>query len=63
MPRPIPWIFAGAALLTTAQAAMAESVATSTAITTEGAGSLGIGALVGAIVAAGFALRERFKRE
>jgi hypothetical protein len=50
-------------LLVTTEATIAQGVGTPAAIATEGAGSLGLGALVGAVVAGVFALRERFRRD
>ena len=61
--RSSPWIVAGVVLLGAGEPTMAQGVQTVAAITTEGAGSLGLGALVGAVVAGGFALRERFRRD
>ena len=58
-----PWVVAGAMLLVTTEATIAQGVGTPAAIATEGAGSLGLGALVGAVVAGVFALRERFRRD
>jgi hypothetical protein len=54
---------AGAMLLITTDATIAQGVGIPAAIATEGAGSLGLGALVGAVVAGAFALRERFWRD
>lgn len=51
-----------AVFLATSDAAMAQS-AQAAAIAAEGAGPLSLGALVGAIVAGGYALRERFKQD
>jgi hypothetical protein len=63
MVRVVPLIVSAVLLLTTVETTMAQVAQTSAAITTEGGGPLGLGALVGAIVAGGFALRERFKRD
>jgi hypothetical protein len=49
-------------VLVTTETTMAQGVYAPAAIATEGAGSLGLGALIGAVVAGGFALRERFKK-
>ena len=51
-----------ALLLLTAEATMAQAGNAPVAIATEGAGPLGLGALVGAAVAGGFALIERFRQ-
>jgi hypothetical protein len=53
---------AGAMLLITTESTLAQVAGAPAAIATEGAGPLGLGALVGAVVAGGFALRERFRR-
>lgn len=42
---------------------LAQDAQTAAVIATEGAGPLGLGALVGALVAGGFAIRERFRGE
>ena len=57
-----PSVVAGAMVLITTETTMAQGVYAPAAIATEGAGSLGLGALIGAVVAGGFALRERFKQ-
>lgn len=61
MPRLSSLIVASAVLLTAVDATRAQEVYTAAAVTTEGAGPLGLGALVGAVVAGGFALLERFR--
>ena len=58
-----PSVAAGVALLTIGEPTLAQQTYAVAAITTEGAGPLGLGALVGAVVAGGFALRERFRRD
>jgi hypothetical protein len=57
-----PPVVACALLLLTAEATMAQAGNAPVAIATEGAGPLGLGALVGAVVAGGFALIERFRQ-
>ena len=56
-------VAAVAVLLIMGEPTLAQQTYAAAAITTEGAGSLGLGALVGAIVAGVFALRERFRRD
>ena len=56
-------IAAGALLVTMGETALAQETYVAAVIATEGAGPLGLGALVGAVVAGAFALRERFRRE
>ena len=58
-----PGMAASVALLTVSESTLAQQTYAAAAITTEGAGPLGLGALVGAVVAGGFALRERFRRD
>ena len=58
-----PGMAASVALLTVSESTLAQQAYAAAAITTEGAGPLGLGALVGAVVAGGFALRERFRRD
>ena len=58
-----PWVVAGALLLITTEATKAQGVGAPAAIAMEGPGSLGLGALVGAVVAGAFAMRERFRRD
>ncbi|HET6345202.1 MAG TPA: hypothetical protein VFH51_09720 [Myxococcota bacterium] len=55
-------VVAGALLLLTVEATMAQAGNAPAAIATEGAGPLGLGAIVGAAVAGGFALVERFRK-
>jgi hypothetical protein len=57
-----PPVVACALLLLTTEATMAQAGNAPVAIATEGAGPLGLGALVGAAVAGGFALIERFRQ-
>ena len=58
-----PWIVAAVVLLTSGEAAFAQdAIMASAGVATEGAGPLGLGALVGAFVAGAAALRDRFKR-
>lgn len=58
-----PSIVAGVLLVTMGETTLAQETYVAAAIATEGAGPLGLGALVGAVVAGGYALRERFRRE
>ena len=54
---------ASAMLLLSGETATAQEAYVSAAVTTEGAGTLGLGAIVGAVVAGAFALLERFRRD
>ena len=58
-----PSIVAVALLVTMGESALAQETYVAAAVATEGAGPLGLGALVGAVVAGGYALRERFRGE